>query len=249
MSTKPGQLHYAAFEVPKIFYQEIQFYSAYAHDTGTKFSNNKTFILPTNRLDLLAILKSLLLWWFNWRYLPHMKDEALTPVTFKMEHLPIAHLDDGCAARAFEWTEAIFRRSQRIEDATRSALDRLRVEFEIERPRAGLVSPAALDSDAFIAAVREVVPKQRKLSGAEVAERLAADRTAGFLIEPTRQPHLERTRSHSPVLAVAAHREAHEGRAVRIVPEFTSVREGDQDVALRRSVALPEAPLVPALTG
>ena len=30
------------------------------------------------------------MWWHNWRYLPHMKDEALSPVAFRMEELPIA---------------------------------------------------------------------------------------------------------------------------------------------------------------
>ena len=30
------------------------------------------------------------MWWFNWRYLPHMKDEALTPKEELIENLPIA---------------------------------------------------------------------------------------------------------------------------------------------------------------
>jgi len=46
-------------------------------------------------LYLLAILNSPLMWWHNWRCLPHMKDEALTPVAFVMERLPIAQPSDS----------------------------------------------------------------------------------------------------------------------------------------------------------
>lgn len=35
-----------------------------------------------------------LLWWHNWRFLPHMKDEALNPAGFSMESLPLAELAD-----------------------------------------------------------------------------------------------------------------------------------------------------------
>ena len=53
-------------------------------------ANNKVFFLPTGILYLLGVLNSPLMWWYAWRYLPHMKDEALSPVAFKMETLPIA---------------------------------------------------------------------------------------------------------------------------------------------------------------
>lgn len=67
----------------RVVYQEIQFHPAYALEASGVFSNNKTFILPTDDLYLLAVLNSPLIWWFNWRELPHMKDEALSPVAFK----------------------------------------------------------------------------------------------------------------------------------------------------------------------
>ena len=51
-------------------------------------------------LYLLAVLNSPLMWWHNWRYLPHMKDEALSPVAFLMESLPIARPPDAIRA---EW--------------------------------------------------------------------------------------------------------------------------------------------------
>jgi hypothetical protein len=69
--------YYEQFEKPKIIYQEIQFHPAYSYDTENFFMNNKVFLLPVDDLYLFAVLNSPLMWWHNWRYLPHMKDEAL----------------------------------------------------------------------------------------------------------------------------------------------------------------------------
>src|SRR5262249_48908538 len=82
------------FDRPKVMYQEIQFHPCYSLDTAGRLANNKVFFLPTNDLYLLGVLNSPLMWWYNWRYLPHMKDEALSPVSFRMEELPIAKPTD-----------------------------------------------------------------------------------------------------------------------------------------------------------
>src|SRR5438045_7469240 len=71
-------------------YQEIQYHPCYLVDHDKTLANNKVFILPVDDPYLLGVLNSPLMWWHNWRYLPHMKDEALTPVAFLMEGLPIA---------------------------------------------------------------------------------------------------------------------------------------------------------------
>ena len=60
--------------------------------------------MAADDLYLLAVLNSPLLWWYNWRYLPHMKDEALSPVAFLMESLPIARHSES--ARKIESTAA-----------------------------------------------------------------------------------------------------------------------------------------------
>jgi hypothetical protein len=71
--------YYDAFLRQKIVYQEIQYHPAYAVDRHGSFGNNKTFLITTDDLYLCAMLNSPLMWWHNWRYLPHMKDEALSP--------------------------------------------------------------------------------------------------------------------------------------------------------------------------
>ena len=126
--------YWDAFEKPKIFYQEIQFHPSYSLDTAGRFGNNKTFFLSTDDLFLLAVLNSPLMWWHNWRYLPHMKDEALSPVAFKMVELPIA--EPTTAIR--EAVEIAVRRAIDItasqQQTHRTVLDWLRVEYAIEKP-------------------------------------------------------------------------------------------------------------------
>ena len=82
--------YWDTFAKPKLYYQLIQYYPCYAFDEQGVFGNNKTAFIPTNDLYLLGVLSSPLMWWFTWRYLPHMKDEALAPNPNVMEACPIA---------------------------------------------------------------------------------------------------------------------------------------------------------------
>lgn len=154
------------FERPKIVYQEIQFHPSYAMESEGVCSNNKTFILPTADKFVLAVLNSPLMWWFTWRYLPHMKDEALSPSAFLMEKIPMVTPADesrlaieGAAARLIEITAA---RQQ-----TQSALnDWLRVEFGIEKPGNKLQAITSLDSDTFVAEVKRIRGTKQPLTAA-----------------------------------------------------------------------------------
>jgi hypothetical protein len=69
-------------------------------ETDGRLGNDKTFIVPTEDLSLLAILNSPLMWWFNWRHLTHLKDEALSPMGYKMERLPIAQFEPAAKEMA-----------------------------------------------------------------------------------------------------------------------------------------------------
>jgi len=123
--------YWDAFEKPKIFYQEIQFHPAYSLDTHGRFGNNKTFFLSTDDLFLLAVLNSPLMWWHNWRYLPHMKDEALSPVAFRMEELPITEPTAAIREAAETTVRRLIDIAGRQQQTQRTLLDRLRVEYGI----------------------------------------------------------------------------------------------------------------------
>jgi hypothetical protein len=77
------------FDKPKIMWQEIQFHSWYCWENKGTIVNNKVFFLPANDLALLGVLCSPLQWWHLTRVLPHMKDEALSPAAFMMEHINV----------------------------------------------------------------------------------------------------------------------------------------------------------------
>jgi|GEM_PF-297385 len=82
--------YWQQFEKPKIGYQVIQYHSSYCFDTSGMYGNDKTFFIPSGDLYLLGVLNSPLMWWHNWRTLVHLKDEALSPMGYLVEQLPIA---------------------------------------------------------------------------------------------------------------------------------------------------------------
>lgn len=151
--------YYDAFEGPKITYQEIQTYSAFGHDNASYYGNNKVFILPTSDLYLLAVLNSPLIWWHNWRYLPRMINDTVTPVGALMEKLPIAPPTDEARAEAEKAVGRLVEITRAEQESQRDALDWLRVEYGIEKPGQKLSDFAALTGDEFVEEVRKRRPK------------------------------------------------------------------------------------------
>lgn len=151
--------YWRLFDGPKIFYQEIQFHPSYCLDEGTLVGNNKTFLLPTRDQYLLAVFSSPLLWWHNWRFLPHMKDEALSPVGFRMETLPIAQPTPVIRSEAEQLVPRLIEITKANQGSTHEVLAWLKAEMNIDSPGNALSDFAALDADAFIAEARKRIPK------------------------------------------------------------------------------------------
>ena len=156
------------FEKPKIIYQEIQFHPSYSLDPNGRFGNNKTFFLTTDDLFLLAVLNSPVMWWHNWRYLPHMKDEALSPVAFKMEELPIAEPTAAVRDAAEKAVRRLIEITDRQQQTQRTLLDWLRMEYAIETPGNKLQDVAELDSDTLVTEVKRIRGKKLPLTAAGV---------------------------------------------------------------------------------
>ena len=151
--------YWQRFDEPKILYQEIQFHPAYAFSGEALYGNNKVFLLPTADLYLLAVLNSPLLWWHNWRYLPHMKDEALNPAGFRMEALPIAEPTAEIRTQAEERVAELLALSQEAQSQSRELLTWLRLELGVDQPGQRLETFADLSGDDFVAEVRKRRPK------------------------------------------------------------------------------------------
>jgi len=144
------------FKKPKIIYQEIQFHPSYSLDADGHYGNNKTFFLITNDAFLLAVLNSPLMWWHSWRYLPHMKDEALSPVAFKMQELPIAESTAGIREAVAPAVRRLIEITATQQKCQQTILDWLRMEYAIEKPSNRLQSLTTLDSDTFVAQVKRI---------------------------------------------------------------------------------------------
>jgi hypothetical protein len=99
------------------------------------------------------------MWWHNWRYLPHMKDEALTPTGVQMKDLPIAPPTEAIRAEVEPAVERLIAITKTTQEARRDTLDWLHTEFGIEKPGQKLEDFASLSTDEFIAEVRKRRPK------------------------------------------------------------------------------------------
>jgi hypothetical protein len=156
--------YWQEFEKPKLIYQEIQFHPSYTLDTAGRLGNNKTFFITVGDLYLLSVLNSPLLWWHNWRFLPHMKDEALSPVAFLVERIPIASPTDDVRSQIESSARRLIDLATIRRTTRQDVLDWLKVEHDIVEPSTKLQSPIGLDSDALIAEVRKLRGKKKPLS-------------------------------------------------------------------------------------
>ncbi|PPJ62804.1 Eco57I restriction-modification methylase domain-containing protein, partial [Cuspidothrix issatschenkoi] len=152
---------YHLFEQPKLIYQAIQFHPAYSYDTEGYFTNNKTFILPNADSYILGVLNSPLVWWYNCRYLPHMKDEALNPVGYLMETLPIAQPTTEIRAEVEEIVTRLIEITKLNGQVYKDVLDWLQVEYKIEKLGNKLEDFAALEFTEFLEEVRKRMPKPK----------------------------------------------------------------------------------------
>lgn len=216
--------YYAVFDQPKILYQEIQSYSQYALSDNPLYGNNKVFLLPTADLYLLAVLNSPLLWWHNWRYLPHMINEALNPAGFRMETLPIAEPTPALRAEIEDQAGALLVLAAESRRQTRELLTWLRLEFALEKPGQPLEDFAGLTGDAFVAEIRKRRPKN--------APRLTPNALSELL------------NTHAHYAAPAQHRQAAIYNLERRLAERVNqaYRLTDEDIALMWRTAPPRMP-------
>ena len=150
---------YILFEKPKIIYQVIQFLPQYAFDDSGLYGNDKTYFLPTADLYLLGLLNSPLVWWHNWRYFGHMKDEALNPANYKMESLSIAPPTDEIRSQVEPIVTHLIEITKANQEANREVQDWLQVEQHIEKLGQKLEDFSRLDCDLFVQEVKIRKPK------------------------------------------------------------------------------------------
>ena len=160
--------YWKEFDKPKIIYQEIQFYACYALDLDRNLSNNKTFFISSEDRYLLAVLNSPAAWWHNWRYLPHMKDEALSPMGFLMEGMPIAPASIRTREIVSTTVNRLITIHAKIAEARSLLLGWYRHAYEIEKPSPTLRSPFSLDWNGLVAEIKKTLGRKASLSAAAI---------------------------------------------------------------------------------
>jgi len=142
------------YRQPKLIYQEIQFHPQYCYDDKGYYANNKCFVLPTDDYYVLAILNSPLIWWHNYRYLTHMKDEALTPAGEKMVNLPIALPSEEIRNEITLDVKTQLDLIPRMRNSAQEMWSWLKMEFGINKLGNKLQAFSTLTEDAFLEEVR-----------------------------------------------------------------------------------------------
>jgi hypothetical protein len=164
-------------------YQAIQFHSRYTFEKDEVYGNNKTFILETSDLALLAVLNSPLMWWLGWRHFIHLKDEALSNDQVKIIELPIA-LPSFTKEEICPSTAEILKLTSDIASAEHTISDWLCHEFGIAKFSQDVRNTSALSADDFVVVVRNLLPKKSKLTAAQIAD---LKREHAATVEPARK--------------------------------------------------------------
>ena len=161
--------YWREFEKPKVIYQVIQYHPSYAHDTSGVLLNDKGFFIPTDDPWVIAVLNSPLMWCRNWRVLTHLKDEALSPLGYLMEQLPIPAPTAAQRAAAEPAVGRLVDLAAAGHAARRELVGWLRAEWGIEKPGRKLADGPALSAEDFLAEVKKRRPKGKRPTPAELA--------------------------------------------------------------------------------
>lgn len=99
--------YYAEFEKPTIRYQVIATYQQFAFTDEPYLSNDKTWIIPTHDLTLVAILNSKLAWWFLDHIVAKLQGGAFELRSTYVEQIPVPAIDNKDRRALTEHVSAI----------------------------------------------------------------------------------------------------------------------------------------------
>lgn len=151
--------YYHIFEQPKIVHTDIAWRPQFAFNETPIYLLNTAYAWPTSDLYLLAVMNSPLLWAYMWRKAMHGKDEVLRLIYEFVVTLPIASPTDTIRAEAEQAVARLIKITQANQEALKTLLDWLRVEFNIQKPGKLLTHSVEFDLQAFLNEVRERRPR------------------------------------------------------------------------------------------
>lgn len=99
--------YHEEFESPKIIYPDITQASKFAWDESKSFLGNMAYFIPTNKLWLVGLLNSKLIWWYYWNIGSSIRGGFLRFFSQYMEATPIQPITDKQQTPIIERTRAI----------------------------------------------------------------------------------------------------------------------------------------------
>jgi hypothetical protein len=184
--------YHAKFEEPKIVYQVIQWHSGFALDLEGHYLNDKAFCIPSGDCYLLAALNSSLIWWFLWRYLPHMKDEALNPAAFLMEVFPVVSPSKTTRSSIEERADRLIELAKSFAQKRSSFLQWVTHQTGIIKAPTALESPWQLPQKEFLAVLKKAGLKHPSPATLQHLTRTFESESAALRANRTDAFHLER---------------------------------------------------------
>jgi hypothetical protein len=161
--------YWPEFSKPKLLIRRIEFYADVAYDDIGRMVNDSAVILPTQDMSIIAALNSPALWYLRFRTFPHKKDEALAMDIPFISELPIPTFDAKTRVDLDLTVGKLRKEAEERRASTTTIHDWLRLELGIEQFGRDLATPARLDADDFVRAVKAALPRRRGLSAAEIA--------------------------------------------------------------------------------
>jgi hypothetical protein len=152
--------YYDAFEQPKLIYPDILWRSDFCAVPGGTYTNNTTYLLPTDDPWLLAVINCPAIWSYLWRTAQHGKDEALRMFGEYIVTVPIASPTPSQRRSTALAVEAASDLTRTANEARAAVLDLLRVQYDVETPGQALGDFATLGSDDFAREVKKRRPKE-----------------------------------------------------------------------------------------
>lgn len=153
--------YYSTFEDPKIVYQEINTFPAYAADFDGYFINNKVFFLPHFKLYTCGCLNSPIGWWIAHQLFPKMIGDAVTPRSDLIVDFPIAPPTDQIRAEVEPIVSRLIEITKINQATHQDVLQWLQLTYKIEKLGQKIEDFSSLSFQEFVEEIRKRMPKTK----------------------------------------------------------------------------------------
>jgi len=156
-----GAEYWQMFEQPKIVYQEINTFPAYAADFDGYFINNKVFFLPHFQLYTCGCLNSPIGWWIAHQLFPKMIGDAVTPRSDLIVDFPIAPPTDQIRAEVEPIVSRLIEITKINQATHQDVLQWLQLTYKIEKLGQKIEDFSSLSFQEFLEEIRKRMPKTK----------------------------------------------------------------------------------------